>query len=105
MHGRGARRGSGGPAAVPGQPAGSRDGVCEPVLEALAGELREDGRPCLSKHGVMRTGHLNPVGQARAAVMAMPHSQPACWGSGLISLLPLLSLWPLSRDTPSHFAF
>ena len=44
-------------------------------------------------------------GSGLSSSHAMPHSQPACWGSGLVSLLPLLSLRPLSRDTPSHFAF
>ena len=41
-------------------------------------------------------------GSGRAAVTAVPHSQPACWGSGLISLLPLLSNCGLFRGTPPH---
>ena len=64
VHGRGACRDSGAPAAVPSRPAGSQDGVCEPVLGALAGKLRGDGCPCHLKHGVRRTGYLKPAGQA-----------------------------------------
>lgn len=101
MHSRGARRGSGGPAPVPGRPAGSRDGLCEPVLGALAGELREDGRPCLPKHGVTRTGHLDPEGQARAAVTATPHASPRAGGLGSSPSFCSF-LCGLFRGTPPH---
>lgn len=101
MHGRGARRGSGGPAPVPDRPAGSRDGLCEPVLGALAGELREGGHPCLPKHGVTRTGHLDPEGQARAAVTATPDASPH---AGALGSSPSFCsfLCGLFRGTPPH---
>lgn len=75
-------QGQRGPAAVPSQPAGSQDGVCEPVLGALAGKLRGDGCPCRLKHGVRRTGHPKPAGLARAAATRCHTASPPAGGLG-----------------------
>lgn len=48
---------------------------------------------------------LGPRGSGPSSSHGDARRQPACRGSGLIALFLLLSLWPLSRDTPSHFAF